>query len=111
MDFSLKADKDVCLLYFDGRLTFDFSKQISAYLHSLSKDKVFRGFIFNLQNTDTLDSSGLGVIVTFYKELQTQNRKLLLCHLNEEILEVLAYTHMDKIMEVYPSEKEALAAL
>ena len=110
MQLSHKADRDIWLLYFDGKLTFDFSEQITSHLRSLSKDKMFKGFVFNLQKTESLDSSGLAAIVTFYKELQTQKRKLILCHLNEDIQEVLAHTHMDKIIEIYPSESEALAA-
>ncbi|MFY8150123.1 MAG: STAS domain-containing protein [Prochlorococcaceae cyanobacterium] len=58
-----------------------------------------------------MDSSGFGHLVVALKLARQQERELLLCGLNSQLMMVLQLTGTDKIFRIYPTRQEAEAAL
>lgn len=74
----------------------------------LSKSKVI---VLDFAGVDYLSSAGMRLLLSATKKMKAKEGKLLLCALDEEVMELLKMSGFDKILLIYPTEKEALADL
>jgi anti-anti-sigma factor len=65
--------------------------------------------IFDLTNSEYMDSAGLGVLVNFYVSAEKNGRKLALAGVSQRIGELLEMTHVKSLLGVFPTVEEALA--
>ena len=71
------------------------------------KEKLFKDIatskediVINFTKVDFLDSSGLSVIIAIFKQLNSQNRKLVLCGLRRQPKELMKITQLHKIFTI-----------
>lgn len=66
--------------------------------------------VLDLDSVDLVDSTILGVVVGAFRDLP-EDGHLVLCALSENVASLLHLTHLDRILRVYDSREEAVAAL
>lgn len=66
--------------------------------------------VFDLSNTEYMDSAGLGVIVNVYVSAEKNGRKVALVGVNERISALLELTHVKSLFGVFPTVEAALAS-
>ena len=59
--------------------------------------------LIDLSNVSFVDSSGLSVIISVFKQLKSSNHKLELCGLQEQPMELLEITQLHKIFTIIDS--------
>jgi anti-sigma B factor antagonist len=64
--------------------------------------------LLNLKHVEFVDSSGLGAIISTLRAVGTKG-EVKLCHVGEQVMKLLNLTRLDKVLEVYPTEEDALA--
>jgi anti-sigma B factor antagonist len=69
-----------------------------------------RNIIFNFEDLEYMNSSGIGVLVTLLIRVRRQNQRLLAYGLSEHYRQIFELTRLDEAIMIYPSEAEALAA-
>jgi len=74
-------------------------------------DQGSRFFILNLQNVRYLDSFGLGQIVATYQNVRGQKGDMKIINPNSKNRDLLRYTRIDTVVQVLPSEAEAVQEL
>lgn len=87
---------------------------ISANFKGRVMDLINQGtntFILNLSNVDFIDSSGLGSIISILKNLTLNNGNLILCGANSPVVNLLSMTQLDRVLQVYPNEEEAINSI
>lgn len=57
-------------------------------------------FVIDLAGVDYIDSTGLGVFIGFYKELNAQNGTLKIIGLNARLNRLFEITGLNKVMEI-----------
>lgn len=65
-------------------------------------------FVLNLSNVDFIDSSGLGSVISLLKTLTLNNGSLVVCEAKNPVISLLSITRLDRVLQIYPNEKEAL---
>mgnify|MGYP002621349342 FL=1 len=60
--------------------------------------------IFDFQETDFMDSSGIGVIMGRYKNLYLMGGEVWAIHVNERMKRILSLSGVTKILHVYEEE-------
>lgn len=60
--------------------------------------------IFDFQETDFMDSSGIGVIMGRYKNLYLMGGEVWAIHVNERMKRILILSGVTKILHVYEEE-------
>jgi anti-sigma B factor antagonist len=75
----------------------------------MSKGKRF--FVINLKAVRHLDSFGLGQLVATYQNIRGQKGDLKLVNPNSTVKDLLRYTRIDTVVQVLPSEAEAVETL
>ena len=67
-------------------------------------------FVLNLRDVRFIDSAGLGELVASLKRVREADGDLKLAQVNKRVSEALVVTQLIKIVDVYDSESEAIAA-
>lgn len=67
-----------------------------------------RNMIVNLQHVNYIDSSGLSAILTANRICEEAGGVLVLCHLTEKVEKLINITRLDEVLNIIPTEKEAI---
>ena len=67
-------------------------------------DEMIEIVIFDFQETDFMDSSGIGVIMGRYKNLYLMGGEVWAIHVNERMKRILILSGVTKILHVYEEE-------
>ena len=62
--------------------------------------------VFDFENTEFMDSSGIGAIMGRYRMIQLINGEVWAVHTNARIKKILTLSGMTKIMQIYEEEQE-----
>lgn len=65
--------------------------------------------LLNLEGVSFLDSTAIGTIVTIYKQCVARGGKLRICSLSEDVEMIVYLTGIDRFIEIFRTESEALA--
>lgn len=66
--------------------------------------------IFDLTQSEYMDSAGLGILVNFYTSAAKNGRKMALAGVNERVEALLDMTHVKSLLRVFPTVAEAESA-
>ncbi len=64
--------------------------------------------LLNLENVEYIDASGLGLLVTIYKEKYDEQNKMYLSNPNELIIEILDIVKLREIIPMFKTNEEAI---
>jgi anti-sigma B factor antagonist len=96
------------LLDLDGRVT---AGEEATRLRETLRELIAAGstrVVLNLQGVDYIDSTGLGALVIGYTSLKKAAGKLALLHLNRRNVELLVFTKLATVFEIFADEQEAV---
>ncbi len=97
----------VTILALKGRLTVGEASSVREKVNELlplGKKNV----IFDLENVDYIDSTGLGSMVICYTTIKKAGGTLKLLNLNKRNIELLLLTKLHTIFEVFSDEQDAV---
>ncbi len=67
-----------------------------------------RNIVLNLRDVDYIDSTGLGALVICFTSLRKQGGKLKLENLNRRNVELLVFTKLTTVFEIFNDEQDAV---
>jgi anti-anti-sigma factor len=70
-----------------------------------------RNVVLNLAQVETLDSFGIAVLISLLKLCKEIKGNLTLYGLNEQVSRLMEITHMDRVLEIWESEGQAISQL
>lgn len=111
MTLSHKIKNNVILITLGVKLDGENTLNFESYTDDLLNNQLegFKGVMIDFKNVRRLSSSGVGIIVSFFKKLKKKNIQLVLCNLSEEVSEPFYIIHLDDVIDIFPNEKEALS--
>jgi len=83
---------------FDVANMQEIKKNIQAEVEADASD-----ILMDLSKVSFVDSSGLSVIISIFKQLKSSNHQLKLCGLQEQPMELLEITQLHKIFTIIDS--------
>lgn len=100
----------------DKYILFNLQGELDAYYSENTKDNILKDIenknkdiiIFNFKEVKYVDSAGLGCLISILKELKNNDKKLLLCDLNENIKRVFYLTRLDNIFDIFENKEVIL---
>jgi len=69
-----------------------------------------KSILINLEGVSTMDSSGVGELVSTYTTVTNRGGKLKLLHLPPKVSDILQITQLITVFEVFDDEAEAVAS-
>ena len=92
-----------------GALTFESLSALRDAMRKTITDNHSQVLVLNLEGVNLIDSSGIGLLVAFQKNVMTSNQgSLRLCCLGPNLHKALDSVNVSQFFSVYPSEQEAL---
>lgn len=104
-------NNDVFTFNVSGHLGGPQVGEAETYLTQMVTDHRPKGMILNMAEVPWMDSSGLSFLVRVNKTLKELNVNFAVCSLNEENLNVIRLTRLNRILKVYTSAEDAYAKL
>ena len=108
LELGRREREGVAILDLEGRLT---AGEDSARLREMLRELAAAGsarVILNLRGVDYIDSTGLGALVIGYTTLKKAGGKLALLNLNRRNIELLVFTKLTTVFEIFSDEQEAV---
>lgn len=111
MTLSHKIENNVILISLGVKLDEETTVNFESYTEGLLNNQLeeFKGVMIDFKNVRRLSSSGVGIIVSFFKKLKKKNKQLVLYNLSEEVSEPFYIIHLDDVIDIFPNEREALS--
>jgi anti-sigma F factor antagonist len=94
-----------------GDLKIVSSEECKGEINSSISTSGAKKVVLDLKELTFLDSAGLAVFISAYKQLAVIDGEIVVCGLQGQPKTIFEISNMQKIIEVYPTLDEALAAL
>lgn len=78
-------------------------EQMRAYLESSGRSMI----AVNFEQVEFISSAALGAMVSLNTEIAKRGGRLVVCHLNDDAMQVIKLTRLDKLIPVEKNEKKA----
>ena len=111
MEFTNRTGNDICIVAISGNIALDGVNEVKEYIKPLIDQADLKGLVINFENVNFIDSAGIGLIVSLFKTLQQRDSKFALSNLSDKNQEIFNITRLNKILDIYPTEQEATAAI
>ncbi len=108
MEMTIELNGDVTIMSITERLEAANSNSLKLFFEENSSES--KKIIIDLKELEFIDSTGLGILVSFYKICETENKQLKICNLQEKAKMVFEITRAYKIFDIYDSSKSAIEA-
>lgn len=99
----------ICFLNFDRNSIMNLETKVHREVLSILENKTVHAFVVDLELISSLDSSGIGTIMSIFKTLTDRRIRLILCNLTEKNQKVFKLTQLDQILTIVPTRTEAIA--
>lgn len=110
MPISERKRNDVVILDLKGKLTIGPAEEgLREAIQRVLNDGSQR-IVINLNEVTTIDSSGVGELVSSYTRVTNRGGKLKLSSLPPKVNDILMITQLITVFDVYDTEDEAVAS-
>lgn len=107
--YCVKSNDGYVEVIFEGEITleesFDFKEDVKSRINDLHIYQV----MVNLEGVTFMDSSGLGMLISLYKEVNEKQGKIVFFNVQDYIMKLLKLVNLDKIFLLAASRDEALS--
>lgn len=101
---------EIFVLHLDGRLDAASSPILERKIGAII-DGGTRKLLLCFEGVDYLSSAGMRLLLTTGKRLGVEGGKMAVCAVKTDVMEVIKMAGFDRVLRLYKTEKEALAAL
>ena len=107
----INLNSKIVKIAFSGEITLDnsliFKEEIKNYL----VDKGIYFLIIDLNEVECIDSSGLGMLISFFKEINEKKGQLVDIGIHDYVAKIIDLVQLGQVFIIKDDEKEALEVL
>jgi anti-sigma B factor antagonist len=113
VDIASRAYGDVVVIEPGGRIDYTVGAEFERAVVSLVDPSAGSGagLVFDLQRVAYISSVGLRVFIVAAKLLRARGARIAIAHAQPVVQQIMAISKFDKIVEMFPTVTDALAAL
>ena len=100
----------VTVIDMDGRITLGEGSNLLRDLIGEKLDSGHKKIVMNLAGINYMDSTGLGELVSGYRQVKSQGGELKLLNLNKKVSDLLQITKLYTVFDIHSDEAEAVAS-
>ena len=103
--------RGVLIVRVEGELDMHVADKFRQIIDNALDTSGVKHILFNLEAVNFIDSSGLGVILGRYKRINAAGGKVLVAHIQPQVVQIFELSGLLKIIKFYNTESEALECL
>lgn len=107
LEIHLEEIEEIVILRVEGRVDVSTSPLLERAIDQLIQEKHLK-LALDFSGITYLSSAGMRVLLAKTKKVQSEKGSFVLFSVSEEVEEILKIAGFDRILSVYPTEKEAL---
>ncbi len=107
----METKKDVLLIRLKGELDHHTAENLRNKVSDEIEKNNIHHIILNLEELAFMDSSGLGVILGRYKQIQSQGGEMVVCSISPAVKRLFEMSGLFKIIRLVDDEQYALKTL
>ncbi len=107
--FSLEEEKKWNIIRLEGRLDATSAPVLEEKIESLLHEGKTQ-LVIDFARVDYLSSAGLRFLLAATKKHTARGGKLTIAHINEEVMEIIKMAGFERILHIFSSEEQAIAA-
>lgn len=111
MNSIIKIIGDMMIVNLKGELDHHTSHMVKIQIENGIQRTSIKKILFNFKNVTFMDSSGVGMIIGRYKDLQRIGGIVGVSNLNSQIKKIFEMSGLFSIIQCYNDEKEAIEKL
>lgn len=94
-----------------GQVRISTQNEFKDILDNLVSESEGKSVIINMDGVIYMNSIGLGIIIDTYKKFKEMKGRIVLCNLLPDISNLFEVTKLNRFIEIYKNENEALIKL
>ena len=109
MDFKTSETEDdsIVIIKLPDRVSADGADDLKGYIKQIVEKGKYK-LVINLEDTNFIDSAGLGAIVSKISVTRANHGDVRMACAHDYITNLMELTHLDQIIKIYNSVKEAV---
>ena len=111
MKVETKELDGVKIVKLTGQIRISTQNEFKELLDKLVKENVSKTVVLSMDGVIYMNSAGLGIIIDTYKKFKEKKGKMVLCNLMPEISKLFEVTRLNRFIDIYANEKEAITKL
>jgi anti-anti-sigma factor len=104
-----KPAEGIAIIDLQGEVT-GFAEQILMDAYAEASNGKTRTIILDFTDLEYMNSSGIGLLVTFLIRAQRQKQSMFACGLTEHYQQIFELTRLNEAIAIFPGAAEAVAA-
>ncbi len=110
MEFEVEDKGRFKMIHIIGNIFPEVSTKVLDDTISKLIENGYHHFVFNLEKTTYLDSSGIGIFIHCLCDVQDNKGSIYIIAEDNQVYEVLKMVGINRLIKIYGSEKEFLEA-
>lgn len=107
--FSYEAKDQTLVIHLPKQLDHHNSMNLKYETDLLMAENYITRIVFDFSETEFMDSSGIGILMTRYKQMRASRGKTAFYGAGPQVMRVLKIAGIMELMSRYETEEEALA--
>ena len=107
MELKYKKMKKTLIIKIFGEIDHHTSKELRQQIETALAEMGGRNIIFDLENVGFMDSSGIGMMIGRYKQLQTQDGRMCIICTNKKIVEITELSGLRNLFPIFKNIEDA----
>lgn len=109
MELKFKRKNKTLIIQISGEIDHHTAAELRRQTESAFEQMGGRNIIFGFQEVTFMDSSGIGVMIGRYKQIQSLGGRIAIACPNEKIEEIIRLSGLSRLLPSFPTLKEAIA--
>ncbi|MDQ2086544.1 STAS domain-containing protein [Herbivorax sp. ANBcel31] len=109
MKVEVKEVDSAKIIKLTGQIRISTQNEFKDLLDNLAKENEGKSVIVSMDGVIYMNSAGLGIIIDTYKKFKEKKGRIILCNLTPDITKLFEVTRLDRFIEIYKTENEALS--
>jgi anti-sigma B factor antagonist len=111
MKIQTRNESDITVIDLAGEIDVSQAPRLRQTILELFENKEVNKLLINMTEVIYIDSAGLSVLIAAHRQVNNKNGAFGLCNLQQPVRQVCHITGIDKVIQIFPTVKEALAEL
>ena len=107
----IEKKENYILATLQGEVTLGCTAEVKEKLKEYAELHKQYQILVDMKEVEFIDSSGLGVMVAWFKMCNQEQGKLIFCALNSHVSRIIGYAKLDKIFNIAETIEDAEAML
>ncbi len=104
----LRIVRRTLIVSIEGELDHHMALEVREEIDRTIQKNPVKNLIFDFKNLNFMDSSGVGVVIGRYKQIQKLNGMTSLVHVNPHVMRIIEISGLHKIIPIFKNIEDAL---